>query len=190
MPYDFRRAWGSVNLRRDQFGGSRSSKNGSRLTRGVMSRMAILLFGALALALVIGACANTEEGGESDIQENLKVRNLEIVDDVGITRAVFTTISGGRPSLTLLDNTGDFRAWLTLNDDGSPNLVLIDQGRVVLMDGVGGVRSTYSADEANIPSMRHYSEAGALRLSAGLNEGGSPISALYDENGEVVWSAP
>ncbi|MDP6715691.1 MAG: hypothetical protein QF368_13835 [SAR202 cluster bacterium] len=161
---------------------------GARRDRKPIVWIVLFVFCALASAIV-GGCGNDDGDGDVAIQDNLKVKNLEIVDDDGITRAVFTTISGGRPSLTLLDNSGDFRAWLTLNDDGSPNLVLIDQGRVVLMDSVGGVRSTYSLDGTNSPSMSHFSEDGVMRFSAGLNEEGVPAAELIDEIGEVVWSA-
>ena len=169
---------------------SLANEYGTGQTHGSILRLALLFSCALALALAVGACANADEGGEPAIQETLKVKNLEIVDDGGNTRAVFTTISGGRPSLTLLDSNGDFRVWLTLNDDGSPNLLLIDQGRIVLMDGIGGIRSTYSLDEADNPSIRYFSQAGDVRSSSGLDEDGDPLAELFDESGQVVWSAP
>ena len=190
MPYDFRSVQGAYNSGRIQKSDLLTKENGVRRAHGLIVRLALLSSCALLLAVALGACANADGDGEAAIQETLKVKNLEIVDDDGNTRAVFTTISGGRPSLTLLDSTGDFRVWLTLDDDGSPNLLLIDKGRVVLMDGIGGTRSIYSLDEANNPSMRHFSQAGVVLSSVALDEGGDPVTELFDEGGEVVWSAP
>lgn len=190
MPYDFRSVRDAQNPERVQSLDSLAKQATARQAPRIIVRFAILFSCALTWALVAGACAIVDGEGEAVVQENLKVKNLEIVDDDGNTRAVFTTISGGRPSLTLLDNNGDFRVWLTLNDDGSPNLLLFDQGRIVLMDGVGGIRSTYGLDATNNPAIRYFSQAGNIRSSAALDESGDPIMELFSESGQVLWSAP
>jgi hypothetical protein len=181
MTFEFHGVWWADRLTR--------VKTTGRTYRTIV-RYSTLSVCVVLVLLALAACSNTDENLDDVVHDNLKVKNLEIVDDEGNTRAVFTTISGGRPSLTLLDGEGELRAWLTLNDDGSPNLLLLDQGRIVLMDGTGGIRSTYSLDETNNPSVQLFSESSELRSFMGLNESGAAVSELFDESGQVIWSAP
>ena len=161
---------------------------------------AVQLLALAALLPLVSACG----GGLSEeevqqlvdarvadtVAETVKARRFEVVDDVGATRIVLTTLEGGRPSLTLADENGAFRAWLFLRSDGSPNLVLLDRGRVVLMDQAGEIRSAQHLTADGSPAVSLMDAAGQVRSGLFLAEDGAPTIELYDEGSQLIWSSP
>jgi len=151
-------------------------------------RITIAALFLAALATMLAGCGGGTD--ETTVQPVVKTERLEIVDQEGATRAVLTTVEGGRPSLTLIDENGNYRAWLFLGTDGSPNLVLIDDPRLVLMDEAGEIRSAQRLDRNGAPVLTFADEAGSVRLMLRLDESNSPAIEFYSEDGEPGWSAP
>ena len=120
----------------------------------------------------------------------LQAQRFELVDENNNVRAFLSTLSGGRPSLTLMDQSGEFRAWLYLNEEGSPRLALIDNPLLVLVDKAGEFRSVLRLEADGTPSFTLADEAGTSRSLIRLEKDGSPVLLFQNSEGEVIWSAP
>jgi hypothetical protein len=140
----------------------------------------------ILLGAVITMSLKVYRGGTED---SVKTKQLELVDNNGVSRALLTTVSGGRPSLTLLDSNGQNRALLFLSDDGSPNLVLVDNGRFVIMDAAGQVRSAQRVDASGSPILTLHDSNGQTRTLLRLNPTGDAVQEIHDASGNVIWSA-
>ncbi len=154
--------------------------------------LVVALLAMFALMLVSFACSSGT-GGETKsvkVEDVVKAKTLEIVDNTGATRVLLTTLDSGQPSLTFVDKDGNFRAWLFLGDNGSPNLVLADNPRFALMDEAGGIRSVQRLDDAGTPVLSMMDGSGRVRSMLGLAADGSPVFELYDASGKPVASQP
>jgi hypothetical protein len=111
-----------------------------------------LVGGAASNLLVQGAPAVAQVGGA--VQEVVRAKRFEVVDDQGRSRALLSVLPDGSPGLTLYDGAGKQRAGLGLLPDGTPRLALHDAagkqraGLTVLPDGSPGLALFDAAGKA------------------------------------------
>ena len=165
--------------------------------------LTMLMAGAILMGM---ACGNSDDG---EVEDVLKVRRLEVVDQNGVPRAVIEILDGGRPSIVLIDNQGAFRSLLFLSDDGSPNLVqvvdqngvpravieILDGGRpsIVLIDNQGVFRSLlFLSDDGSPnlvmldnPRLALMDQNSEIRAAQHLDSNGQPVISLSDATGQV-----
>ena len=140
----------------------------------------------MAGAILIGmACGDSDDG---EVQDVLKVRKLEVVDQNDVPRAVLHILDGGRPSIVLMDDQGVIRSWLFLSDDGSPALVMVDNPRFALMDQNNEVRAAHQLDSDGQPVFSLSDATGQVRSELRLGVDGSPSIRLFGGEGEVLWT--
>ena len=145
--------------------------------------------GKLALTMLMaGAILMGMACGDSDVEDVLKVRRLEVVDQNDVPRAVLHILDDGRPSIVLIDDRGVIRSWLFLSDDGSPNLVMVDNPRLALMDQNNEIRAAQHLDSNGEPVISLHDGTGDVRSELRLGVDGSPSIRLFDEEGEVLWT--
>ncbi len=118
----------------------------------------------------------------------VEARELRIIDDAGVVRAVLgmTRGRGGRgaaPRLTLMHKDGTEAFEVTLARD-EPVVRLTDAaGRTRIFLAVAGI----GGDEARIALS---DDAGRPRLFIGVRSSGRPTLAVYDAAKKKVWEAP
>jgi hypothetical protein len=142
----------------------------------------VLIAGAILIGM---ACGDSDEG---EVEDVLKVRRLEVVDQNDVPRAVLEILDNGMPSIALIDDHGVFRSLLFLSDDGSPTLVMEDHPRLALMDQNGDVRAIQHLDSDGQPVISLSDATGQVRSELRLGEDGSPSLRLFDDDGEVLWT--
>ena len=144
--------------------------------------LTMLMAGAILMGM---ACGDSDDG---EVEDVLKVRRLEVVDQNGVPRAVIEILDGGRPSIVLIDNQGVFRSLLFLSDDGSPNLVMLDNPRLALMDQNSEIRAAQHLDSNGQPVISLSDATGQVRSELRLGEDGRPSIRLFGDEGEVLWT--
>ena len=144
--------------------------------------LVVLMAGAILMGM---ACGGSDDG---EVQDVLKVRRLEVVDQNNVPRAVLHVRDGGRPSIALIDDQGVIRSWLFLSADGSPNLVMVDNPRLALMDQNNEIRAAHHLDADGQPVILLSDATGQVRSELLLGEDGSPSIRLFGAEGEVLWT--
>ncbi len=69
-------------------------------------------------------------------------------------------------------------------------MVVIDNGRLLLMDSEGEIRSVQHLDQGGTPITSLRDAQGTIRSRLRLTEDGTPAVELFNAEGEQVWSAP
>jgi hypothetical protein len=151
-----------------------------------VGKLALILLMAGAIFIVV-ACGGSDDG---EVEDVLKVRRLELVDQNGVPRAMIEMLDNGMPSIVLIDDRGVFRSLLFLSDDGSPNLVMVDSPRFALMDQNNEIRAAQHLNSDGQPAFSLSDSTGQVRSEIRLGQDGSPSIRLFDDEGEVLWTPP
>ena len=144
--------------------------------------LTMLMAGAILMGM---ACGGSDDG---EVQDLLKVRRLEVVDQNGVPRAVLEILDSGMPAISLIDVQGVFRTLLFLGDDGSPTLVMEDNPRLAMMGQNSEIRVLQYLDSDGQPVISLSDAAGQVRSELRLGVDGSPSIRLFGDEGEVLWT--
>jgi hypothetical protein len=128
---------------------------------------------------------------------------LQLYDPPGKVRAAFSVVASGKSAIELLDQAGNERLLLYVRADGFPGVTMQDEtgnGRVSLAVGpTGPLFGLTGGGSANTARFLITTEAGVTlslfddsekgRLALGV-VGNTPILAIRDQTGKIVWKAP
>ncbi len=142
--------------------------------------------------------------GSGPVQQTVRARLFELVDEEGKVRAELGVEPDGFPSFNLLDKNGVGRVGLTLMG-GSPSLLLMDEDgalRALVRVGPEGASSVTLMGKDQKPhamvstepdgsSYLAFTDADGVRRAglAALADGASALT-FSDQAGNVVWRAP
>lgn len=112
--------------------------------------------------------------------ETVEARQLRVTDDDGNVRAHVGLDASGRPLLQMFDEGGASRMKLMLTEDGPG---------VTLSDDAGKTRAWlgFTKDAVRVA---FADEQGNSRVFMGLMPEAGPVVRFYDEQQNVVWTAP
>jgi len=147
----------------------------------------------------------TETQGQPPVQDTVRAKRFEVVDDAGETRIVLAVAADGSPRLAFYDENGKPRVGLIVLPDGNSGLDFFDQnGKIRAMLGVlpdgslaldfndenGKLRAALGLDADGRPGLTLYDQDGNGRAGLILLPDGSPALSLLDENGNPIWEKP
>lgn len=144
--------------------------------------------------------------GSHPVQETVRARLFELVDEEGNVRAELGIEPDGFPGLNLIDKDGVGRIGLTLIG-GSPGLLLLDgNGMPRTLLRVGGPdetsslalmgedakpRATLSVERDGSSFLTLADPGGMRRVSlTAFGEDGASALILHDRDGNEIWRAP
>lgn len=171
----------------------------------------------LILAFIAGVIGGTlssktfwrqeETPEDSELRKVIVANEINLVDQEGRARWVLAISRDGEPSVTFVNKDGWAPMAMGVNRNGFPFFNMILQpGKVggpalALMDGTMKNRAVFGLWEDGEPYLRLLDRNGQVRATLGSTvlkdslTGASirrPCSSLvlFDEKGEIIWSAP
>ena len=134
----------------------------------------VCLVTAVAIAYAAGK-------SPAPVQEIVRAKQFQLVDQAGTVRALLATSKRGDPRLVLSNREGMARALLGVEPDGTPEVVLLDRGgsqRVLL-----GVDHPVEGSPQEVPELLFSDEGHRQRAELSLGLDGAPRLVLSDHSG-------
>ena len=142
------------------------------------------------------------------VQEVVRAKRFELVDDDGAVRGEMEIDASGSPILSLLNSNGVTQWVATVSNDGTPSLEFSDrEGRTRLSvyvlsgyqggddtptlrmyDQNGNSKMSVSVDR-DASGLRMYDQNMNIRLFLSASDDGPPMLAMSDQNGKVRLAA-
>ncbi|HBP86588.1 MAG: hypothetical protein KC592_05150 [Nitrospira sp.] len=141
-----------------------------------------LLMGSVGGILLGSPIATGSESSPTNSKNPISTSALHIVNEEGKVRATLSLWDGEHPALIMGDDQCDRRASLAVYEKERTGLTLYgeDCKRRVALEVQGDDLPTFVLrDHMDTP-----------RVQVVLNQDGSPLVRLFDENGKAVWRKP
>jgi hypothetical protein len=169
--------------------------------------LVIALFGGVIGGMVSNWFLHPGPEQSKDLREIVVAHEIHLVDDEGRDRWVLNLSREGEPHVTFVNRNGWAPMAMGINGQGLPflNMVLEPNQKagpsLIMMDSHMNSRALLGLNRDGEPYLTFLDQTGQNRVAVGSIEVVNPLTRLhekrpcssvilFDEKGEVLWSAP